>query len=435
MATHKNLSELFTAIANAIRAVDDTIVGKLKADDFPTIISNIQTGIDTTLPVNEAAAAGDIVSGKKAFVNETLVTGTLAARTSLTFSSVTNATSAVTVKGKHTARFIGNANTDISISVPYTNLASAIGLTAAKIAKGQTIAGISGTFSTPSSGTAITSGSVLSGYTGFVNGVEVKGNIVTRDNTSTNLGSGGGTVTLLSGYYPNEHTVTATAGLQVQTGTVSETDNVYSISTTFKPKGFAMFSDNISESVTRDYVFCLFDLAGTGTVTGYSTHSYKEHLYQNLLSTLGNIDTSANSAKVSNYIYNHDASDKPSDVHFNPFMILDNILDQEKVSMLELGLSNPNSLIVDVYGSTYLLWDALYEAGILDGESAYTDEYTSTNDATFTTTTVVYSNTGATVSVPTTITHTSTLEIDEVEQTITFTREAYCNKMNYIIWG
>lgn len=71
---HANLNELFTAIANAIRIADDSVTGNLVADDFPDIIANIETGIDTTETVNPAGKP-DIRSGKIAYVNGTKVTG------------------------------------------------------------------------------------------------------------------------------------------------------------------------------------------------------------------------------------------------------------------------------------------------------------------------------------------------------------------------
>lgn len=71
---HANLNELFTAIANAIRIADDSVTGNLVADDFPDIIANIETGIDTTETANPASSP-DIRSGKIAYVNGTKVTG------------------------------------------------------------------------------------------------------------------------------------------------------------------------------------------------------------------------------------------------------------------------------------------------------------------------------------------------------------------------
>lgn len=80
MAKYTNLSSLFTAIADAIRAKKGT-TAEIVADNFPDEIAGIESGIDTTISSN-AATASDIRSGKKAWVNDSLLTGNVTARSS-----------------------------------------------------------------------------------------------------------------------------------------------------------------------------------------------------------------------------------------------------------------------------------------------------------------------------------------------------------------
>ena len=82
MAKHTTLSSLFTAIADAIRTKKGLDAGtKIVADNFPDEIAGIESGTDTTISSN-AATASDIRCGKKAYVNGSLVTGTVTERTS-----------------------------------------------------------------------------------------------------------------------------------------------------------------------------------------------------------------------------------------------------------------------------------------------------------------------------------------------------------------
>ena len=73
---HDSLNELFAATANAIRSKTGSSA-KIVADDFPSAISDIVMGIDTTIDQAVAATSDDMREGVEAYVNGTKVVGTL----------------------------------------------------------------------------------------------------------------------------------------------------------------------------------------------------------------------------------------------------------------------------------------------------------------------------------------------------------------------
>lgn len=95
---HSTLSSLFTDIANAIRAKTGS-QAQIVADNFPTEIANISTGID---PSDATATDGDILSGKTAYLADgTKHTGSMTDRGSVDVTLDTTTTSYTVPSGKH----------------------------------------------------------------------------------------------------------------------------------------------------------------------------------------------------------------------------------------------------------------------------------------------------------------------------------------------
>lgn len=131
------------------------------------------------------ATAGDIVEGKTAYVNNKKITGTVAERSDSFLISGTYFTKVqvseeaqilALVSGSLTKSYLLRSGTKIETNATYQQVAKAIGLTAEKIAVGNTILGIEGTSSgIDTSDADAVAENILEGKTAYVNSKKITG--------------------------------------------------------------------------------------------------------------------------------------------------------------------------------------------------------------------------------------------------------------------
>ena len=115
------------------------------------VTGTLETGLDTSS--DNPITASDIASGKEGFVNGEKITGTLPLFPNTRTFTVSNAgvtnnieDSTLDLTTINTTKQILDSNLNMKFSANYTDIATAIGLTADKIKSGETILGITGTY-------------------------------------------------------------------------------------------------------------------------------------------------------------------------------------------------------------------------------------------------------------------------------------------------
>lgn len=193
MATHTTLSNLFSDIADAIRAKTGG-AASIVADDFPTAISGISTGEEANLQSK----------------------------------SVTPSTSLQSV--------VADTGYDGLSSVSVSAVTSAIdsGITAGNIKSGVVILGVTGTYTDSGDAAA---GDIRTGKKAWVDGAEVTGNVAVK--SGADLTVSGKTVTVPAGIYDSQAQKSVADGAATPNATVSGAeigDNSSSYPITITPK-------------------------------------------------------------------------------------------------------------------------------------------------------------------------------------------------------
>lgn len=170
--------------SDATATAGDIMSGKTAYVNNVKVIGTY-SGLDTS---DATATAANILSGKTAYVNGTKITGTISSKAAATY---TPGTSNQTIAA---GQYLSGAQT----------IQGDADLAAGNIKNGVQIFNVTGTFTYATAASAAAAGHILKDKIAFVNGAQVTGTIVTK--TASDLTVSGATVTVPAGYYASQAT-------------------------------------------------------------------------------------------------------------------------------------------------------------------------------------------------------------------------------------
>ena len=279
----KSVSDGKSGIASAITSKGITTAADASFDTMKNNINSIVTLQQGSQDAN--ASAGDMLSGKTAYVKGSKVTGTIADRGQYqngsgwgsggSGSSAYYAINGMPVGYYHKSS--ANESWAPEARLSQDSVRSALGVSASKIMKNQTIAGISGTAT--SDGTA-GAGDIFTGKTAYVNGSKVTGTMTNQGAKTASLDCGG-SYTIPAGYHNGSGKVTANS-LSSQTSATATASDIVNGKTAW------VNGSKITGSYEKptDYVFPYeyvvfsnkFDITGLSNVSGMYGPSHERFL-------------------------------------------------------------------------------------------------------------------------------------------------------------
>jgi len=186
------------AAYNTIAALIGLTAAKVVKGNTILGIKGNDNNMDTS---GGTAAAGDILSGKKAGVKGSLITGTLADKTGTADHGAEASLDATNSRVKLKVPAAGKYGTGNYLYAAYNTIAALIGLTAARLVKDTTVLGITGNSNNmDTSGGTAAAGDILSGKKAGVKGSLITGTMTNRG-AWTGFTRDSSNVTIPAGYH------------------------------------------------------------------------------------------------------------------------------------------------------------------------------------------------------------------------------------------